>query len=119
MSASSNLNSEEKKRYLEKISLIGRDPYDLREEESVNKDFPNVQWGDIVNYLVFKKSSYTLQNFKAFKSLEGYNQFICGWVKTINAMKIGEWYLVIGKVGKNYFLTVEIFFIFVSFERYF
>lgn len=53
---------------------------------------PSVTYPDIFNYLVLTKSAHTLDEFKAYKSLEGYNFFISGWI--LNA----KWYLVNEKV---------------------
>lgn len=85
-------------RYRQKISIInGQDPYDVKLSNMID-DFPNLQWGDIINYLVFGRSAYTLQEFKAFKSLEAYNHFVCGWVKAVEVGKINGWSVIRGKV---------------------
>ena len=40
---------------------------------------PEVTYPDIVNYLVYTQSAYTLAELKAYKSLQGYNYFISGF----------------------------------------
>jgi hypothetical protein len=44
---------------------------------------PEVTYPDIVNYLVYTQSAYTLAELKAYKSLQGYNYFISGFVQDI------------------------------------
>jgi hypothetical protein len=68
-----------KKRYIEKISFIRVDPYciDFKNSEKI---LPPVSLIDIYNYFVLKKSAYTGEQLKAYKSLESYNFFISGWM---------------------------------------
>ncbi|KAG0428508.1 hypothetical protein HPB47_024511 [Ixodes persulcatus] len=72
-------------RYVKKLELCdGEDPYELCVGVDTTADagvFPNITHGDIVNYLVFSVSYATLQEMKAFKSLESHNYFTSGWVK--------------------------------------
>ena len=81
------LTDKAKSRYLEKLALIGdKDPYDEAEMMAWTGEidsFPGVTYPDIVNYLVNGRSSYTLDDLKAYKSLEAYNQFVCGWVRDV------------------------------------
>ncbi|XP_072028778.1 uncharacterized protein [Amphiura filiformis] len=37
----------------------------------------------MVDYLVYGTSAYTKEQFKSFKSLEAYNQFVSGWVRDL------------------------------------
>ena len=77
------------KRYKEKLSLIGGlDPYAVP-RDSVVFDvaaFPKVTYPDIVNYLVFGPSPFTMEDMRAYKSLEAYNQFVCGWVRDLGVI---------------------------------
>ena len=43
--------------------------------------WPNVEYPDIFNYFVTSVSTYTKQQLKAYKSLEGYRYFVDGWVQ--------------------------------------
>ncbi|XP_060078126.1 uncharacterized protein LOC132557634 [Ylistrum balloti] len=73
-------------RYREKIKLVDHlDPYEVKKSDwrSDPDGLPDVTYPDIVNYLVHTQSAYTLQDLKAYKSLESYNQFFCGWVKDV------------------------------------
>ena len=98
-----------KDRYFHKINLIQVDPYlDLNcSERSTNvEDFPKVLYPDIVNYLVYKKSAYTLKELKAYKSLEAYNQAACGWVRKVFTKRLNNYILVLGKVTYFIFILV-------------
>ena len=74
----SSLDYEAKKRYKEKLVLETEeleDPYALSEEawsDNVTK-WPNVEFGDIYNYLIDSKGHYTKESLKAYKSLEPEN----------------------------------------------
>ena len=46
-------------------------------------DLPPVDLTDLISYLVLKTSFVTISQFKGRKSLEAYNQFVCGWVKML------------------------------------
>ena len=48
--------------------------------------FPKVTYPDIVNYLVFGPSPFTMEDMRAYKSLEAYNQFVCGWVRDLGVI---------------------------------
>ena len=102
------MNMEAKPRYLEKISMInGIDPYGLSnaDKSSDEHDLPNVGYLDMINYLVWGKSAYTLESFKSVRSLQAYNQYKCGWVSNVTAVKINGLTLVLGKVCV-YYLTM-------------
>ena len=89
--------SDKRSSYLEKISGI-EDPYCLPVAELSKDDLPPVQCTDIFNYLVVGKSFYTPQRFKAFKSLEGYKYFECGFVNCLGSKKFGSKYATVAKV---------------------
>ena len=73
---------------MDKLRLISKiDPY-LRMERRSKKSlpdelewskWPDVSYADIYNYLILSPGM-SHEKLKAFKSLEGYNQFINGWV---------------------------------------
>ena len=90
-----------KARYFEKLKLIdNRDPYEIPKKEWTNKVdlWPEIEYPDIVNYLVNTQSTYTLKDMKAYKSLESYNQFVCGWVKEVGQITFGDKCLMSARV---------------------
>lgn len=93
--------------YKSKIDdCAGIDPYEIPYEtcEADWNLFPNIQHGDIVNYLVFSTSSATLQQMKAFKSMEAHNFFTSGFVKQEIYLKAvdTERVLLLGEVSYLY-----------------
>ncbi|KAF3859842.1 hypothetical protein F7725_000097 [Dissostichus mawsoni] len=46
-------------------------------------DLPAVEAMDITSYLVLHTSYYTASQMKAYKSLEAFNYFVCGWVNDL------------------------------------
>lgn len=104
------LNQDAKARYIEKIKRINKiDPYLLPKRElSTNvEDFPDLSYVDMVNYLVYGVSYYSSADLKAYKSLQSYNQFICGWVYDVYVKVISDMHLVIGKVSANLFILIS------------
>lgn len=54
---------------------------------------------DIVSYLVLQTSFLTAKQFKAYKSLESYNQFVSGWVKDVEGWNTHGKITVTGQVS--------------------
>ena len=83
-----NLESEDKKRYKEKLTLsngeLSTDPsvLDVGWKGEVPR-LPDLCFADIFNYLINTPSDYTKENLKAYKSLEAYNFFVCGHVHDV------------------------------------
>ena len=97
-----SLDKEVKDRYLHKIAAIGNiDPYILPDDqfETDEKSLPVVSYPDIVTYFIHKTSFYTLQELKAYKSLEAYNQCTSGWVKNVSSKIIKDKVLLTAKVS--------------------
>ena len=99
----STLDPPSRKRYNEKTELIeNKDPYTLSENGfSVEFDnFPSISCPDIVNDLVLRPSPYSVDDMKAHKSLEAYNQVIEGRVRDVK-VNLNENGLTVvkGKVG--------------------
>jgi len=91
-------------RYVEKISAIGFvDPYCIEMDNFVaDKDkYPDVTYPDIVNYMLFARSSVTSEELKCYKGLESYNQFLSGWVKDVKLQNFGNKVLFIGRVAHS------------------
>lgn len=79
-------------RYKEKIALCdGVDPYELRVGAQAAVDaslLPTVTHVDIINYLVLSTNYVSLDQMKAYKSLDSHNYFTSGWVRNITAKKL-------------------------------
>ncbi|XP_061151792.1 uncharacterized protein LOC133165904 [Syngnathus typhle] len=82
-----HLDEESKKRYREKLNLVGTtDPYLLQRsmlkspEHFATADLPDLSYPDIYNYLVDSPSPYTGKDLKAYKSLDAYKYFTAGFM---------------------------------------
>ena len=76
----SSLGPQESKIYIEKIAVIGEDPYKIskRELSSSPDILPSVTYPDIYNYLVVNPSPYSTEELKAYKSLDAYSLCVAG-----------------------------------------
>ena len=98
---------ERRKSYDEKLKLIENiDPYNVSNflfSDSMEL-WPEIEFPDIANYLIFSTSSYTKEQLKAYKSLDAYNYFVAGWVRCIFVGKATDNIkILIGKVGFFFF----------------
>ena len=93
-----NLESHVQERYLKKISVVGVDPAAIPSEQFSSECLPPIEVSDLLSYLVLETSYYTNQQFKAFKSLEAYNQIVSGFVALIQRKEIAGKIVVVGKV---------------------
>ena len=91
-----DLNATGRKRYLEKLAFVGKgvqDPY-LHRPTAASSDEPlvfvPVEYGDVYNFLINAPSPYTKEELKAFKSLEGYQFFLSGWVGKLRCFNATE-----------------------------
>ena len=94
----SELDEPAKKRYNEKIGVIGDlDPYCYLESKGKSAhvtavewmNWPDVTYADVYNYLILTSSlTYAYDQLKAYKSLEGYNHFINGWVTNVTVTEM-------------------------------
>ena len=85
---SSNLNSDDRKKYEEKLitadGTVLPDSYTLVENWKDNvKLLPDITWADNYNYLTNTPGLYTNENLKAYKSLDAYNFFVSGHVHDV------------------------------------
>ena len=95
------LPTNAKARYLDKLTLIGGVyPFCISKNHCVSCLLPAVDASDIASYLVLQTSFVTAKQFKAHQSMEGYNQFVCGWVKDVEAFRFGEKCVVTGRVSQ-------------------
>ena len=74
------------KRYVEKLKeFFLEDPFaiaDDRWSEDLSK-WPDVEFDDVYTYLIDTKGVYTEESLKAYKSLEAYNYYENGHVRTV------------------------------------
>ena len=93
-----HLDAETRKRYVEKLKVIGGvDPYkvDKRDWRDDVDLFPAVTYADLLIYLVHNPSLYTLESFRAYKSLETFNNFLSGWVKELKVREMENGYCLV------------------------
>ncbi|KAL3831391.1 hypothetical protein ACJMK2_023143 [Sinanodonta woodiana] len=99
------LDITSKQRYDDKIGLIEKqDPYTLEKHrwtQDVDK-WASVTYPDIVNYLLFSTSAYTMDELKSYKGLEAYNQFVSDWVRDVKVCEISGLCVHTAKVGVVY-----------------
>ena len=87
------LDCQAQKRYREKMDMacLSIDPYVSKSFVSIisgstQELWPEIKYPDIFNYLICTTSSYTREQLKAYKSIDGYNVFIQGWVGKVEIM---------------------------------
>ncbi|XP_062544383.1 uncharacterized protein LOC134211503 isoform X1 [Armigeres subalbatus] len=93
-----SLTAEHLERYIDKISIVGKDPYLLTMSQSV---LPvTVSYESIIEYALHQKSAYTGAGFHCFKAVEAKQRFECGMVKLVEGIRlgVGDLYVVRGKV---------------------
>lgn len=93
-----SLEGKTKRRYVDKISVIGVDPFVIPWQKYSPECLPPVEACDILSYLVLETSFYTKEQFKNFKSLLAYNQMVSGFVTSVLGHIIRERYVVLAKV---------------------
>ncbi|XP_038045000.1 uncharacterized protein LOC119725695 isoform X1 [Patiria miniata] len=76
------------------------DPYtiSLRSWKEDPHSLPQISYPDIVNFLVYTPSPYTLEDLKCYKGLDAYNQFVSGWVRNVVSTVINGKHVVTAKV---------------------
>ena len=83
-----SLNYSSRKQYLEKLKINGqvlKDPYSI-DEVNWSKDmtqWPELQFGDVYTNLINTEGQFTKEKLKAYKSLDAYNYFYNGYVRTV------------------------------------
>ena len=96
------LDGLSRQRYLDKLRMIDDvDSYTLP-SGSWSKDeasFPAVSYPDSIKYLIFGKSFYTMDDMKAWKSLEAYNQLTSGWICDLSVFVKNGYHVVSAKVS--------------------
>jgi hypothetical protein len=103
-----HLDVSERQRYLDKISILGSDPYLLPPvffSPLVSaSSLPQINFHDIYIYLVHNPSPYTGESLKAFKSTDAYQYAVAGWVKDarVRHLATNNLYLIMAKVSTIY-----------------
>ena len=92
------LPSEAKARYMDKVSVFGATDSFTGDPDDATSDIPPLEMCDLISYLVVLTSLVTAKQFKARKGVEGYNQFVNGWVKEVSIRKISGKYLSKGRI---------------------
>ena len=87
-----------KQRYLEKISEVGVDPLLIPDHKLDPKCLPPIEESDLLSYLVLDTSYFTNKQFKAFKSLQAYNQMVSGFICSIQGTVLQKKRVVVAKV---------------------
>ena len=108
---SDSLSGEAKTRYLHKIGLVGgRDPYEIASKDWSNDKsrWPELDYFDVVNYLVYSLSHYTMTEMRSYKSLDSYNYFVHGWVHDVSDIVIDKLHLMTARVSYPRLLGLEL-----------
>jgi len=108
-----SLSAENQATYDAKLQLIENiDPYSVGANffaQSMVK-WPEIEFPDIVNYLLCSTSKFTKEQVKAYKSLQAYQYFVAGWVRSIyvgNATS--DMTILIRKVCERYMKVMSCF----------
>lgn len=78
------LDSSDRVRYDAKLGLIGNEDLYAFERSDWTDDvmlLTSITYIDIMNYLVFSQSPYTMEDLRGYTQLDAYNQFVSGWVR--------------------------------------
>ena len=92
------LDGKVRERYVKKISTIGIDPALIEGKHFEPDCLPPVESTDLLCYLVLETSFYTQKQFKAFRSLEAYNQMVSGFIYNVQGHMIASKFVVLAKV---------------------
>ena len=102
----SSLEYAAKKRYLEKLtidSLQLDDPLAIDESQWSEdlSQWPELEFGNIYTYLIETKGVYTKEKLKAYKSLEAYNYYRNGCVRTVYHFAVDNYSILKAKVNPS------------------
>ena len=90
------LTGNVKQRYLDKISNIGLIQYLFPRRNTTQNVYHQLRL--LTCYLVLDTSFYTNKQFKAFRSLQAYNQMVSGFITSVQGHIIAKKYVVLAKV---------------------
>eukprot|EP00794_Sanderia_malayensis_P004485 gene4485-5080_t len=94
----SNLDEHVKKRYIEKIGSIKIDPWLIPKAKLDPECLLPLEACDLLSYVVLETSFYTNKQFKAYRSLQAYNQMASGFIKSVEGIVINDKYVILGQV---------------------
>jgi len=81
------LDAEARKRYLEKLGVLGLEecPYEMAADlwQDDPTTWPTLEYPEVYTYLIDTPGVFTRESMKNRKSLEAHNQFSSGWVQTV------------------------------------
>lgn len=69
------------------------------------ESWPDLCYPDIVNYVVYCQSAYTLAELKAYKSLQAYNYYIRGLVPDVAHVVLKEKSVFLAKVNHSQIMS--------------
>ena len=92
------LDVKVRERYLKQISTIGIDPVLMDGKRFEPDSSPPVESMDLHCYLVLETSYYMQKQFKAFRSLEAYNQMVLSFVCNFQGHIIANKFVALAKV---------------------
>ena len=97
-----NVEEHVKQRYLQNISSIGVDRALIEGKLTLRTRQPDclppVESIDLLFYLVLETSFYAQQQFKAFRSLQAYNQMVSGFIASVQGHILADKFVVLAKV---------------------
>lgn len=98
---SSITDAESKQHYIDRIQVIGWDPYELpRREWKDDVDLrPAITYVHICMYLTLNPSLYTKDDMLSYRSLDSFKSFLDEWVREVLLREKNHISVVIGKVS--------------------
>ena len=86
---------------MEKLKVDSReldDPFAINEDQWSDNlsQWPELELGNIYTYLIETKGVYTKETLKANKSLEAYNYYYNGYVRTVYHFSVKNWSTCMG-----------------------
>ena len=99
------------------MSAIGVDAVLIDGKHFEGVCFPPVESTDLLFYLVLETSFYTQQQFKAFRSLEAYNQMVSGFIASVQGHIIANKFVVLAKVRHSQRMNDSLIPIWIITER--
>ena len=93
-----NLEGKVKYRYLDKISKIGIDLLLIPAKKLSAECLPPVESMDLLSILCSILVFYSNAQFKAYRSLQAYNQMVSGFISNVLGCMINKRFVVLAKI---------------------